>query len=209
MICLFLDTSTEKLRVTLLDNNEILYNKEMITNNDHSSFLVPCISNAFKENNMDFKDLNRIIVTVGPGSFTGTRISITVAKTYGYSFNIPTFGISTLESMIYNYETYDYYVPVIEDKNNKLYFSIFDKNKKRVKEDSYTNIENFYNILNEYDGKVLIISHKGLKYDNYDSMQEIINPVKINENIFINNKEINPHLLKPNYIKRIEVESKL
>ena len=187
MICLFLDTSTEKLRVSLLDNNKEIYNKEITTNNDHSSFLVPCINEAFKENNIDFKNLNRIIVAIGPGSFTGTRISITVAKTYGYSFNIPTFGISTLETMIYNFENYDYYVPVIEDKNEKLYFSIFDKNKKRIKEDSYTSLGDFYNLLNSYNGKILIISHKGIIYENYDSEKEDINPIKINENILINN----------------------
>lgn len=209
MICLFFDTASEKLKVSLLKDNNLIYDKEIITKNDHSSYLLPYIDEAFKTNNIDFKELDRIIVGVGPGSFTGTRIGVTVAKIYGYSFNIPTYGISSLEMMIYDYDNYDYYVPVIEDKNDKLYFGIYDKNKKRLIEDSYTNIDELYNILNSYKGNILIISHKGIDYDKYDSKKEIINSKEICKNILNNNQEINPHLLKPNYIKKIEAESKL
>ena len=209
MICLFFDTSKEKLKVSLIKDDNILYDKEIITKNDHSSYLVPSIDEAFKTNNLDFKDLNRIIVGIGPGSFTGTRISITVAKVYASSFNIPIFPISSLEMMIYGYTGYDYYVPIIEEKNDKLYFSIFDKDKKKVKEDSYSSKEELYKLLENYEGNILLISHDNLKYDGYDSKEEIINAVEINKNILINNEEINPHLLKPNYIKKIEVESKL
>ena len=209
MICLFFDTSSEKLNVSLMRDDNILYDKQIETKNDHSSFLVPLIDEAIKSNNIEFKDIDRIIVGIGPGSFTGTRITITVAKIYGYSLNIPTFGISSLEIMIYENDGYDYYVPVIEDKNDKLYFSIFDKDKKRVIEDSYISKEEFYNELSKYNKNILIISHKGIKYDNYDTKKEVINAVNINKNILINNKEVNPHLLKPNYIKKIEAESKL
>ena len=62
--------------------------------------------------------------------------------------------------------------------------------------------------MDKYSGKKLIISHKGIKYDNYDCVDEVINALEINKNIFINNEEINPHLLKPNYIKKIDAESK-
>lgn len=209
MICLFLDTSSEKIKVSLLNEDNLIYDKEITTNNDHSSYLVPSIDEAFKSNNIDFKDLDRIIVGIGPGSFTGTRISITVAKVYANSFEIPTFGISSLEMMIYDSVGYDYYVPIIEDKNDKLYFSIFDKDKKRVLDDSYSTKDTLYDTLSKYEGKILIISHKGIDYEKYDSVKEVINAVKINQNILINNKEINPHLLKPNYIKKIEAESKL
>ena len=209
MICLFFDTASEKLKVSLIKDDEIIYDKEMINKNDHSSYLVPCIDEAFKSNNIDFKDLDRIIVGIGPGSFTGTRISITVAKVYASMLNIPIFGISSLEMMIYGNEGYDYYVPIIEEKKDNLYYGIYDKNKKRVVEDSYTNKEDLYEILSKYEGKILLISHNSSEYENYDYTVEKINPVEINKNILINNKEENPHLLKPNYIKKIEAESKL
>ena len=209
MICLFFDTSSEKLNVSLIKDDTIRYEKQIETKNDHSSYLLPFIDEAFKTNNINFKEVDRIIVGIGPGSFTGTRIAITAAKTYGYTLNIPLFGISSLEIMIYDSDGYDYYVHIIEDKNDKLYFSIFDKNKKRIINDSYTTKDELYETLSKYNGNILIISHKGIKYDNYDTKNETINAININKNILINNKEINPHILKPNYIKKIEVESKL
>ena len=186
-----------------------MYDKEVINKNDHSSYLVPCIDEAFKKNNLNFQDLNEIIVGIGPGSFTGTRISITVGKTYAYSYNIPIFPISSLEIMIYDDNGYDYYVPVIEDKNNKLYFSVFDKNKKRILDDQYVSLDSFYEKLEEYNGRILILSHKDEKYEKYDYKRGKINSIEISKNILLNNKEINPHLLKPNYIKKIDAESKL
>ena len=209
MICLFFDTSSEKLNISLLKDNNILFEKQLETKNNHSSFLVPLIDEAIKKNNIEFKDVDRIIVGIGPGSFTGTRISITVAKIYAYSLNIPIFGISSLEMMIYGNNDFDYYVPIIEDKDDKLYFSIFDKDKKRVVNDSYTTKEELYKTLSKYNSNILIISHKGIKYDNYTCIDEKINSIEINNNILINNKEINPHLLKPNYIKKIDAEERL
>ena len=209
MICLFFDTSSEKINLSLIKDDNILYEKQLQTQNDHSSYLVPFIDEALKTNDIDFEEVDRIIVGIGPGSFTGTRIAITVAKTYGYTKNIPIYPISSLEIMIYDNDNYDYYVPIIEDKNDKLYYGIFDKNKKRLLEDAYTTLDELYIKLENYDGKILIISHKGNNYDNYECKKEVINAININKNILINNKEINPHLLKPNYIKKIEAESKL
>ena len=209
MTYLFLDSSSEKLNVSLINDKTEIYKKELLSKNDHSSYLVPFINEAFKSNNINFKDLDRIIVGIGPGSFTGTRISITVSKVYAYSLNIPIYPISSLEMMIYDFDNYDYYVPIIEDKNNNLYFGIYGQDRKRLINDSYTSKEELYNILSKYEGKILIISHQGLEYENYDTKCEKINPVKINENILINNNEVNPHIIKPNYIKKIEAESKL
>ena len=132
MISLFFDSASENLKVFLIKNDHVIYKKNIKTNNDHSSFLVPFINEAFKDNNINFIDVDRLIVGIGPGSFTGTRIGITVGKVYSYSFNIPIFGISSLEEMIYSFNDYDFYVPVIEEKKDNKYFSIFDKNKKRV-----------------------------------------------------------------------------
>ena len=124
MICLFFDTSSDLLKVSLIKDNKIIFDKELHTKNDHSSYLVPTIDEAFKNNNIDFKELDEIIVGNGPGSFTGTRISIAVAKTYAFSFNIPVYMISSLEELIYDNDGYDFYVPIIEEKKENLYFSI-------------------------------------------------------------------------------------
>lgn len=209
MICLFFDTSSDLLKVSLIKDNNIIFDKELHTKNDHSSYLVPTIDEAFKSNNIDFKELDEIIVGNGPGSFTGTRISIAVAKTYAFSFNIPVYMISSLEELIYDNDGYDFYVPIIEEKKENLYFSIFDKDKKRVMEDTYSSTEYMYKKLEELDGKILLISLSDKEYEKYDTVKASINALNIMKNIDVNNEKVNPHLLKPNYIKKIEAEAKL
>lgn len=209
MICLFFDTSSDLLKVSLIKDNNIIFDKELHTKNDHSSYLVPTIDEAFKSNNIDFKELDEIIVGNGPGSFTGTRISIAVAKTYAFSFNIPVYMISSLEELIYDNDGYDFYVPIIEEKKDNLYFSIFDKDKKRVMDDTYSSTEYMYKKLEELDGKILLISLSNKEYEKYDTVNASINALNIMKNIDVNNEKVNPHLLKPNYIKKIEAEAKL
>lgn len=209
MICLFFDTSSDLLKVSLIKDNKIIFDKELHTKNDHSSYLVPTIDEAFKSNNIDFKELDEIIVGNGPGSFTGTRISIAVAKTYAFSFNIPVHMISSLEELIYDNDGYDFYVPIIEEKKENLYFSIFDKDKKRVMDDTYSSTEYMYKKLEELDGKILLISLSDKEYEKYDTVKASINALNIMKNIDVNNEKVNPHLLKPNYIKKIEAEAKL
>lgn len=209
MICLFFDTSSDLLKVSLIKDDKIIFDKELHTKNDHSSYLVPTIDEAFKSNNIDFKELDEIIVGNGPGSFTGTRISIAVAKTYAFSFNIPVYMISSLEELIYDNDGYDFYVPIIEEKKDNLYFSIFDKDKKRVMYDTYSSTEYMYKKLEELDGKILLISLSNKEYEKYDTVKASINALNIMKNIDVNNEKVNPHLLKPNYIKKIEAEAKL
>ena len=209
MICLFFDTSSDLLKVSLIKDNKIIFDKELHTKNDHSSYLVPTIDEAFKSNNIDFKELDEIIVGNGPGSFTGTRISIAVAKTYAFSFNIPVYMISSLEELIYDNDGYDFYVPIIEEKKDNLYFSIFDKDKKRVMDDTYSSSEYMNKKLEELDGNILLISLSNKEYEKYDTVNASINALNIMKNIDVNNEKVNPHLLKPNYIKKIEAEAKL
>ena len=209
MICLFFDTSSDLLKVSLIKDDKIIFDKELHTKNDHSSYLVPTIDEAFKSNNIDFKELDEIIVGNGPGSFTGTRISIAVAKTYAFSFNIPVYMISSLEELIYDNDGYDFYVPIIEEKKENLYFSIFDKDRKRVMDDTYSSTEYMYKKLEELDGKILLISLSDKEYEKYDTVKASINALNIMKNIDVNNEKVNPHLLKPNYIKKIEAEAKL
>lgn len=206
MICLFLDTSSDNLIVTLLKDENIIFEKNIKSLRDHSSYLVSTIDEAFKSTKIEKKQLDKIFVGIGPGSFTGTRIAITVAKTLAYSFNIDLVPVSSIEEFIYGIDGYDYYVPVLEEKRNMIYFSVFDKDKNRIIEDTYANKEEFLDHLKKYNGKVVIISD--LDYDGYESIHKDINVCEMIKYIK-DRPSINPHTLKPNYIKKIEVESKL
>ena len=197
MISLFLDTSSKKLVVILVKNNEVLSKKELESINDHASHLVPFIDEILKENNMNTKDINKIFVVNGPGSFTGTRIGVTVGKTLAFSNNINVIPVSSLKQYIFSKEGYDYYVSIINDKNNRLYYGIYDKNYNDIIIDKYSTKDIFDKDISKLEGNILTIDENNQELD----ILKLIDYYK--------DKDINAHELKPNYLKKIDAESML
>ena len=202
MISLFLDTSSKTLSVYIVKDNEIIYEKNVTTNNDHSKYLVPSIDEGLKINNLKPSDVNKCYVVTGPGSFTGTRIAVTVGKTFCYSNNINVIPVSSLKQYIFSLDNYDYYVSVIKDKGNRLYYGIYDKDYNDIVTDKYNYLEVFEEDISKLKGKIAIISEEG-----ENTIKPKLDVIKLME--YYKDSEINPHYLKPNYLKKIEVEEKL
>lgn len=202
MISLFLDTSSKTLSVYIVKDNEIIYEKNVTTNNDHSKYLVPSIDEGLKLNNLKPSDINKCYVVTGPGSFTGTRIAVTVGKTFCYSNNINVIPVSSLKQYIFSLDNYDYYVSIIKDKGNRLYYGIYDKDYNDIVTDKYNYLEVFEEDISKLKGKIAIISEEG-----ENTIKPKLDVIKLME--YYKDSEINPHYLKPNYLKKIEVEEKL
>ena len=197
MISLFLDTSSKKLVVILIKDNEILSKKELESINDHASHLVPFIDEVLKDNNMTTKDIDKIFVVNGPGSFTGTRIGVTVGKTLAYSNNIKVVPVSSLKQYIFSKTGYDYYVSIINDKNNRLYYGIYDKDYNDIIIDKYSTKDIFDKDISKLEGNILTI----------DETNQELDIIKLID--YYKDKEINAHELKPNYLKKIDAEEML
>ena len=161
MISLFLDTSSKTLSVYIVKDNDIIYEKNITTNNDHSKYLVPSIDEGLRINNLKPNDVNKCYVVTGPGSFTGTRIAVTVGKTFCYSNNINVIPVSSLKQYIFSLDNYDYYVSVIKDKGNRLYYGIYDKDYNDIVTDKYNYLEVFEEDISKLKGKIAIISEEG------------------------------------------------
>lgn len=202
MISLFLDTSSKTLSVYIVKDNEIIYEKNVTTNNDHSKYLVPSIDEGLRINNLKTSDVNKCYVVTGPGSFTGTRIAVTVGKTFCYSNNINVIPVSSLKQYIFSLDNYDYYVSIIKDKGNRLYYGIYDKDYNDIVTDKYNYLEVFEEDISKLKGKIAIISEEG-----ENTIKPKLDVIKLME--YYKDSEINPHYLKPNYLKKIEVEEKL
>ncbi len=206
MISLFLDTSSKKLVVGLVKDNEVISLVEKETLNDHSKYLVPIIDEELNKNNLDIKDVNKIYVIKGPGSFTGTRIAVTVAKTLSYALNIPLVSISSLKQYVFEYENQDYYAVILKDKGDNAYFGLYDKDYNEVREEAYLSLDKIKDILLNTKGKLLIITN----YEYAESNR--VTEMKLNLVNLINyykNKEDNSFNVKPSYLKKIDVEDKL
>ena len=205
MISLFFDTSSKNLIVYLIKDNNILYEKELETTNDHSKYLVPFIDEALKTNNIEPKDINKVYVVNGPGSFTGTRIGVTVGKTFCYSNDINVIPVSSLKQYIFSESNKDYYVSIIKDKGNRVYYGIYDKDYNDIVTDKYNYIDVFKEDISKLNGNIVYISNEDIEGIKVNKPK--LDIIKLID--YYKNDEINPHFLKPNYLKKIEVEEKL
>lgn len=97
MKVLAIDTSNYVLGISLIDDEKVM--GEHITNVkiNHSVRVMPAIDRLMKECEIETADLTKIVVAKGPGSYTGVRIGVTIAKTLAWTLNIPLVGISSLE----------------------------------------------------------------------------------------------------------------
>jgi tRNA threonylcarbamoyladenosine biosynthesis protein TsaB len=60
----------------------------------HAEWVLPSIQKLLKRSNKSLQDLSAIVVLTGPGSFTGTRVGVTIANALSWALGIPVFGIS-------------------------------------------------------------------------------------------------------------------
>lgn len=89
---LFIDTAdSQKTIVGIFRNNDKKYYAEK-TDIQKSQNLLPLIERALKFENLKLKDIKEIIANVGPGSFTGVRVGVSVANTLGFVLKIPVNG---------------------------------------------------------------------------------------------------------------------
>lgn len=178
---LFIDTHNDLITIAL-KNKDDLFIKEQESEYSHSIYVMPMIESIFKENNLDIKDLEKVIVVNGPGSFTGIRIGISIAKTIAYALNIKINSISSLKAYLLSDDTEEDKMAVIED-NKGYYLCVFDKDNNCIIDECYKN-----ELIEEY--------------------KQVPHNLNINKIIeYTNNIESeNPHHIKANYIKKIEVE---
>ena len=86
MKILALDTSNRPLSVAVLEDDTLLA-ETTLNMAQHSTTLMPIISEMLQKSDTTPQDLDRIVVSAGPGSYTGLRIGVTAAKTLAFTLN--------------------------------------------------------------------------------------------------------------------------
>lgn len=94
-----IETSTEVCSVSLAKDGQTLFQKESSEGLNHSQLLTVFIEDLFKTNTLDLNQLDAIAVSKGPGSYTGLRIGVSVAKGLCYGLNIPLISVGSIEAM--------------------------------------------------------------------------------------------------------------
>lgn len=200
MISLFLDTCNHQIFIGLLKDNKLIDRFSFINDNNLSEKLLPSIKEILDHNSIDKKELNEIYVSIGPGSFTGIRIGVTVAKTMAWSLKIKIIPVSSLEVMASTSEK-KYICPIIDARRGYVYAGLYDNKLNNIIEDKYINLDE---LLNDID-------RDNVEFISYDDIVDNIEPNPNIEKVInkhCNDEGINPHSVNPIYLKRTEAEEK-
>jgi tRNA threonylcarbamoyladenosine biosynthesis protein TsaB len=176
MKALAIDTSNLVMGVAVISDDKIVGEYTTNLKKNHSIRLMPAIQELLKEVEIEPAELDRIIVAKGPGSYTGVRIGVTVAKTLAWTLNKELVGVSSLEVLA---QCGRYF--------NGVVIPIFDARRTQVFTGMYKS-DGKFSVLQEEEQIILI-------KDLLDRLKEVDEPILFLGNDLVLHKEIIQHEL--------------
>lgn len=206
MKILYIDTTTSYLYTGLVVDGKLLDEIKENFGKDLSSCALQKISELLDSNNIQPNDIDKIMVVNGPGSFTGIRVGVTIAKTYAYSLNKKVIMISSLEAMALSSKTESTFkVPIIDARRGYVYGAIYNKDGIPVLKPQYIKLEALKCAVDHLFDSFQYTSNQNfadIEVESYDpDIEKIVNTFETRE-------EVNPHAVNPVYLKQTEAEEK-
>lgn len=126
MIILSADTSSDKFSLAVLRGNDIVARFNAVSANRQSSDMLPEIDRLLTGNSLNINDIGLFCVGLGPGSFTGLRIGVTIMRTMALALKRPIAGIPSIDAIAHNARACKKDICVIIDaKQRKVYARIY------------------------------------------------------------------------------------
>lgn len=185
MYTLFIDTHDRDLIIALYKDDEVISKKIKESLRNHSDFTMPLIKEILDENEIKVNDLGQIYVVNGPGSFTGVRIGVTIAKTLAYCLNIPIKTITSLEMYALGANIDDNKIVTIKDvkgvfaglfnNENELQGELFYKDNNEFQE--YLKIHSEATLVEEQNVDLIAINEYMKKQE--ATIAHKVNPIYI------------------------------
>lgn len=165
MKILAFDSTAKVASVALSENEKPLAVYSIDNGLTQSELLLPMAEAALKSLRMTFSDVEAYAVTVGPGSFTGVRIGVSLVKGLAFGKNIPCVPVSTLEALAENLRGLSaVIVPCMDARRSQVYTAIFSSDGEkitRLTEDAALPLAELADILKEYKGKEIYLVGDG------------------------------------------------
>ena len=162
MNVLAIDTSNYSLGIALINEDQVI--GEYMTNmkKNHSIRVMPAIEKLMGDCEMVPGDIEKIVVAKGPGSYTGVRIGVTIAKTLSWTLNIPLVGVSSLEVLAAGVGRYfnGYVSPLFDARRGQIYTGLYQYQNgllKSVIKDQIILSKNWAEQLSPLEGQILFI----------------------------------------------------
>lgn len=204
------DTGLNKTYLALAINDDIY--TEIIESTEekyHSAYLIQEIVNILEKHNFKPQDIDLIATNIGPGSFTGIRVGLTVARVFAQSTDINTVGINSLELIANRYGLPS--IAILDARKNKAYVGN-DENVKLIDLDNLKeHLQNFEGIIVADTKMTEFLASQNINSINFEaeSKDYAQTLIELAKNKYNNNEYTKWQGLKPLYIQPPPIHQKV
>ena len=165
MITLAFDTTAKSASVAVTKDGRALGYYCIDNGLTQSELILPMAQSLLSSLKLDISDIDLLACSVGPGSFTGVRIGVSVVKGLAFGRDIPCASVSTLEALAENISSVDaVIVPCMDARRAQVYSATFESDGgelKRITEDRAISLAALAEELKKYDGRDLYLTGDG------------------------------------------------
>lgn len=203
MISLFLNTFSKYFHAALVKDNVLVDEIYECYSKDLSKEALYNITVLLDRNNVSIDEIDEIVCVKGPGSFTGLRIGVTIAKTMAYFKNIKLCSTSSLDVMASSVHG-DIIVPIIDARRGYVYGAIYDGEYNIIMEERYIKLDELAEHVKMYSNNPIFVSLDEFDFDVVPFKPDLNNFYKYNLK-----REEDSMTFVPCYLKRTEAEENL
>ncbi len=197
MKTIIMDTSNTFLVIALYEDTQCIDKYQEEGNKRQSEYALTYLNQMLKKNNVNVLEVDEMIITIGPGSYTGQRVALTIAKTLAAISKIKIKAVSSLHA----YAGKNKAVSVIDARSKKVFVGVYDNNKN-IAVDQMMLIDEFTAFKQQYDDYPVFGDSEIVGYDKVE--------VDLSENIYQAAKDAeyveNVDNLVPQYLKEVEAK---
>ena len=188
-----IDSATEYLYLALYDGNDKRCSVFQKGENNHSETLMVELESIFESEQLKPTDIDEIYVGIGPGSYTGVRIGVVVAKMLAYSLSVPVFKVSSL-ALLASGSSAPTSIPIIDARRGYVFAGVYSFENgilRATVEDTYIQLDK---LKDSHNGELVTDSEPCfeviLKSELYQKVEDV-------------------HRLAPVYLRKTEAETNL
>ncbi len=194
MLTLMLDSSNTDLSIGISKDYNIIYKTSFACWQRQSELMIPELEKALKETNLEINDFNEIVCSIGPGSYTGIRIALTIAKTIAVmNENIKLKCVSSLRVFGGRDKKF---IALMNARSKRSYIGVYDHDKTILEDKVLTN-EEVISYINEHKDFEVIGDVEYLGMEN--NLPDVVTSMNSLSEILLPSEDVLK--VKPSYLK--------
>ncbi|MCY1576694.1 tRNA (adenosine(37)-N6)-threonylcarbamoyltransferase complex dimerization subunit type 1 TsaB [Staphylococcus pettenkoferi] len=208
---LLIDTSNQPLSVALVKDDKVEAEINSNEKRNHSAQLMPAVEKLFESASFPKNEVDAVVVAQGPGSYTGLRIGVTVAKTLAYSLDAELYGVSSLKALAATIDSTseDDIVPIFDARREAVYAGVYRYERGELVEtmpEQYITIQDLLAYLEERGAQPLFVGQDADKLS--DKLNGNVKAQLPHAEVMTKliNSPVDITTFTPNYLKLSEAE---